>query len=157
MEKEQTYCRHCYRSFIPKRNPRQRYCSEQACQNERKRDWRKQKRTLDDDYRENQQQANRQWQQRRPDYWRQYRKANPAYTQRNREQARLRRQQERQRQTPGLPESDASQFAKSDALIPMQTVLNPIKPGTYRLIPASRPEFAKSDALIVTIAVVAGV
>jgi hypothetical protein len=157
MEKKQKSCRHCCRSFTPKRNPRQHYCSQQACQNARKCEWRKQKRSSDSDYKENQRRANQSWQQCHPNYWRNYRQAHPAYTQHNREQTRLRRQQ-KQRLDASDPASqgDASQFAKSDAFSRTEIGLNLLKSGTYRLIPASCPEFAKSDALIVSLAVVAG-
>lgn len=154
MEKKQTSCRHCHRSFTPKRNPHQRYCSQSACQNARKQDWRRRKRSSDSDYKENQQRANQKWQQRHPDYWRNYRQAHPAYAKRNREQARLRRQQKQRSHTVEPAQaSSASPFAKSDAF----SGLSQIKSGTYHLIPVLDPRFAKSDALIVSLSVVAGV
>lgn len=157
MEKKQKSCRHCRRLFTPKRNPHQHYCAQHACQNARKSNWRKQKRSLDSDYKENQQRADQRWRQRHPDYWRNYRQAHPAYTQRNCEQTRLRHQQKQcLNDSEPASKSDALQFAKSDAFLRTEMGFNLLKSGTYRLIPASCPEFAKSDALIVSLAVVAG-
>lgn len=153
MENVRKYCKQCHQLVIPKRNPHQNYCGQKTCQNKRKHLWRKQKRALDEDYRENQQQVNQQWHQRHPDYWHQYRQAHPAYTERNREQTRLRRQH-RQQQLVNPHQGDASLFAKSDALSNTKSMRESIKPGIYRLIPTSRPEFAKSDALMVTISLI---
>ena len=118
MDKTKKCCVHCHQSFAVKRNPKQQYCAQQACQNTRKRFWRKQKRASGDpDYRENQQRANQGWQQRCPDYWHRYREAHPDYVQRNRDQARRRKQKQQQLRSNPSSQGDASQFAKSDALI----------------------------------------
>jgi hypothetical protein len=157
MEKKQKSCSHCRRSFTPTRNPRQHYCSQQACQNARKYEWRKQKRSSDNDYKENQRRANQSWQQCHPDYWRNYRQSHPDYAQRNREQTRSRRQQKQcLNASDPASKDDASQFAKSDAFPRAEMDLSLLRSGTYRLTPASCAEFAKSDALIVSLSVVAG-
>jgi len=90
MEKKSRCCTHCRQRFISSRNPKQHYCSQASCQTARKRRWRKQKHADDFDYRQNQQRANKGWQQRHPDYWRHYRERHPDYTQRNREQQLIR-------------------------------------------------------------------
>lgn len=92
MEKSKKRCTHCRRTFIPKRNPQQRYCGQKACKNARKQRWRQLKRRSDLDYRENQQRVNQAWQQNRRDYWRCYRGAHPDYVEKNRETTRLRKQ-----------------------------------------------------------------
>lgn len=125
MERKRS-CRHCHRLFIPVRNPQQQFCSHRLCQNVRKSIWRREKHKQDTDYRENQNQACKRWRQKNPHYWKSYRAAHPSYP------------------------SKASQFANSDALTPK----NPVKTGTYQLIPLPDGGFANSDALIVTISVV---
>lgn len=150
MEKRKRCCTHCHLSFIPSRNIQQHYCGEQVCQNARKRNWRKHKRRSDGDYRENQQRANKKWQQHRSDYWHQYRESHPNYAQRNREQQRLRDQQRSRK----VCKSDAFHLAKSDALPNTKTPLDTVKSGIYRLIPVMRCDLAKSDALTVEISVV---
>jgi hypothetical protein len=120
-----------------------------SCQAARKRHWRKQKHANDFDYRENQQRANKSWQQRHPDYWRHYRETHPNYTQRNREQQLMRDQRRHQK----VCKSDAlslATLAKSDAL----AMSSPVKSGIYCLMPVTRHVLAKSDALIVEIALV---
>ena len=53
--------------------PNQVYCSKVACQKERRREWQKQKRKVDQDYKDNQYRAQRAWADRNPDYWRKHR------------------------------------------------------------------------------------
>jgi hypothetical protein len=152
-------CIHCHQSFIPKRNPYQRYCHQSECQNARKLNWRKQKRVADSDYRENQRRVNQSWQKRHPDYWRTYRQRNPSYAKRNREQTRMRQRKCRLLSTDEqtVISSDASPlFAKSDALRVENRTNRLIQSGIYRLIPSFHAGFAKSDALLVEIAVVTG-
>lgn len=157
MEKTKKCCKHCHQSFIPKRNSQQSYCHERCCQNARKSSWRHQKRRCDNDYQANQRRVNQAWHQRRPDYWRHYREKNPAYTERNREQSRLRQRKKRSRVGSPVGQSDALQmFAKSDAFAGENLSKSLVKSGIYRLIASHDPLFAKSDALMVKIAVVAG-
>lgn len=157
MNKIKKCCMHCHQLFVCKRNPQQHYCGAQACQNMRKRNWRKQKYMQDGDYRENQRRAEQSWQQRHPDYWKKYRATHISYVQRNREQQCIRQRQWRLRQASCLSKGNAPIVCKSDALLDANTLQNAVKSGTYRLISATDPEFAKSDALMVTIAVVARV
>ena len=95
----------------------------------------------------NQQRANKKWRDKNPDYWRHYRQSHPGYTERNRK-----RQREKQRDKRLLFANNVtrSEFAKSDAL----NDINSIKTGTYRIVPFTDPEFAKSDALIVKISTI---
>jgi len=136
-------CVQCHYAFTPCRNPLQRFCNKRSCQNARKRQWRKQKRSKDPDYHENQRSAQKKWQAKSPKYWRDYRKAHPKYTYRN-------RQKTRERKQLASCKRDASRFAKSDAL----QIKIPIKPGTYSLVPIHNTRFAKSDALTMKFALI---
>jgi hypothetical protein len=142
-------CKHCRRLFIPVRNPQQQFCSRSECQNVRKSTWRREKHKHDPDYRENQNQGSKRWRKKNPDYWKDYRAAHPGYTDGNRYKQRQRNQALDKGPEPPYP-NNASQFANSDAL----THKNPVKAGTYQLIPLSYGEVANSDALIVNISVI---
>ena len=150
MEKKSRCCANCHQTFTPSRNLKQKYCGQNICQNARKHSWRKQKHADDADYRQNQQRANKSWQQRHPDYWRQYRKTHPNYTRQNREQQLIRDRQRSQ----NVCKSNASLLAKSDALAVMKPLSTPVKSGTYHLIPVTRHTLAKSDALTVEISLI---
>lgn len=115
----------------------QRYCSDPECQRARKRQWQKEKRAKDSDYREAQAKAQRQWCSRNPDYWRRYRQRNPEYAERNRQEQRERNRRRRL-------------IAKMDAL----KAENAIIPGRYRLVPVCNGLIAKMDELIVEIGVI---
>ncbi|MBA2307485.1 hypothetical protein H0W26_05105 [Candidatus Dependentiae bacterium] len=133
-----SHCAHCGKSF--RRHPavrNHRYCSVMECQNERKRQWRIEKRGVDDAYRDNQADAQRAWCKRNPGYWAKYRASHPGYAERNRN-----KQQERDRQRRGK-----GVLAKSDALTAKPAVIS----GRYRLIPLQGGVLAKSDELIVQI------
>lgn len=144
MEKIKKCCAHCHEAFTAQRNPLQQYCGHQACQNARKCGWRKQKRVVDPDYRQNQRRANQKWQKQCSLYWRQYRATHADYTQRNRQQQANRDRQRSQK----VHLSDASLLAKSDAL----DNKNPDLSGCYSLTRLT-PDLAKSDAFIVKISV----
>lgn len=155
MEKTKRCCNHCHQLFLLKRNPQQHYCSQKVCQNARKHKWRRYKRANDPDYHANQHHANQEWQRRHRDYWKAYRKNHSDYTKHNREQTRLRKQKRRLSQACFLPKDErVAEFAKCDAL-EANIFGSTVVPGTYQLIPVAHPGFAKSDALIVRIAVVA--
>jgi hypothetical protein len=155
MEKSSRCCTNCQQPFLLLRNLKQQYCDQGLCQNVRKREWRKQKKAHDTDYRQNQRSAEQRWRQRNADYWKQYRATHPDYAKRNREQQRLRQQQRRRLDRANTHQTvDASQFANSDALRDTSLIKQPVKSGIYRMIPATHPEFANSDALLVTIAIV---
>lgn len=54
--------------------PNQTYCSKEACQKKRRKEWQKKKRKIDQDYKDNQYRAQKAWADRNPEYWRLYRK-----------------------------------------------------------------------------------
>jgi hypothetical protein len=156
MEKIKKRCKHCRHIFITKRNPQQSYCHQRCCQNARKLSWRHQKRRCDSDYQVNQRRVNQTWHKCHPDYWRRYRDKNPKYTERNREQSRLRQRKKRSRFCRSGGQSEALQmFAKSDAFAGKNRSKSVVESGIYRLIASHDPLFAKSDALMVKIAVFA--
>ena len=144
---EMRRCAGCSQVFRPRSQvPQQRYCSAAACQRERRRCWQRAKRASDADYLENQARAQRAWSQSHPDYWREYRRTHPRYCERNRDGARQRQRDRRQR----AASTDSARFAKMDAS--MRDLAVPS--GTYRLVPAAASEFAKMDAWIVEITLV---
>lgn len=78
-------CNACGHPFTPRpQNPTQSYCTDTACQRERRRRWQQQKRRDDADYRENDVRASKAWAIENPEYWKQYRDDNLAYAERNR-------------------------------------------------------------------------
>jgi hypothetical protein len=137
---ERRRCAGCGQSFRPRPQvPHQSYCSAAACQRARRQRWQKAKRESDADYRENQARVQRAWAQAHREYWREYRRKHPEYCQSNRNAARRRQRDRRQRAPP--------RFAKMDASMPQSVISS----GTYRLVPAAAGEFAKMDASIVEI------
>ncbi len=119
----------------------QRYCSDKACQRERKRLWQKQKRAEDSAYRANQLDANKKWREKNPAYWRNYRKRHPEYVARNRE---LQRERNRRRRHGSGP------IAKMDA----SAGKSPVVTGHYQLVPLGSGTVAKMDAINVKIEVI---
>jgi hypothetical protein len=120
-------------------NPRsknQRYCGKKECQRARKRAWQKEKMAVDPDYRANQQECNKAWRDRNPDYWRNYRRSHPAYTEKNR----LLQKARRTKGDACVAKMDAS---KTDSFA---------RTGTYWLIPedgvAKMDAFARKVVLI---------
>jgi endogenous inhibitor of DNA gyrase (YacG/DUF329 family) len=140
---ETRQCAGCGKHFHPRpQSPQQKFCSEAACQKERRRRWQAAKRQSDPDYRENQARAQAKWVSSNPTYWSDYRQSHPDYAKRNRE--RQRERDARRRVTPVL--------AKSDAWAPETGVPS----GIYRLIPVTGDDLAKSDAWMVRITEVSG-
>jgi hypothetical protein len=133
-------CASCGSAFQPRAQvPQQRYCSQAACQRERRRRWQQGKLESDADYRANQVQAQQAWAERHGDYWREYRAKHPDYTERNRREQRRR---DRDRRVTRLAKMDAS------------TPKNAIPSGTYRLLAATGGELAKMDAWTVKITLI---
>lgn len=98
-------CEACHQPFRGRaQNPDQCFCSEAACQRERRRRWQAARRHRDPDDQENQKRAQKAWAERHRDYWRNYRREHPEYVARNRAQ-----QQERARikASEGLAKRDA--------------------------------------------------
>jgi len=122
-------CAHCGSLFEP--NPRarnQQYCSHQDCQRARKRAWQKQKLRTDPDYRDNQQDCQRDWHRRHQGYYRQYRRRNALSAERNRLLQKVR--DARRRSSLLLAKMDAFRTAPAKDL------------GPYYLLPM----LAKMDA-----------
>ena len=139
-------CLGCKRRFVPRAQvPNQRYCAEPSCQQVRRRQWRKQKRQTDADYRANQAQAQRRWRERHPEYWRGYRQDHPEYVERNRRQQRQRDHHRRMLS----PTSSSGDLAKSTAWIPKTDVPS----GRYKLIAVNADDLAKRHAWTVEIEV----
>jgi hypothetical protein len=81
---EEKRCAHC--GCLLDLNPgskNQRYCGKQERQRARKRMWRKNKMATGPDYKANQQECNKAWQEKNRHYWRDYRQNHPEYAERN--------------------------------------------------------------------------
>jgi hypothetical protein len=136
-------CVSCGREFLP--SPRvksQQYCADRACQRARKRLWQKGKLAHDEDYRLNQNAAQKAWRDKNPGYWKNYRKTHSKYVTANRESQRLRRARKKGWQVC---------VAKIDAILEKPVVM----PGTYQLVLVAREgvSVAKMDAITVEISV----
>ena len=126
-------CAHCGR-VVPA-NPHiknQTHCKREACQRDKKRLWQRQKMATDPDYKANQRECHKAWQERNPQYWQAYRKNHPEAAERNRIQQRERNRRRRK-------------IAKMDTSDPPE-----VKPGTYFLVPEGVGEqvIAKMDASV---------
>ena len=140
-------CRCCGFWFVPRANvPTQQYCSRRTCQNARRQRWRKQKLSIDADYKADQYAAQKRWCEKNPDYWKHYRACHPDYRQRNRKMQKQRNRNRRRSYTdPG------EVIAKRYGLRRQKD----IKSGLYTLLPAAGQMIAKSDALLVKLDVIA--
>ena len=135
-------CVACGRRFEPRaQSPRQHYCSDPACQRERRRRWQRERRRSDRDYRENQARAQQRWRSRHPEYWREYRRRHPEYVDRNRSA------QRRRNRRRGVPAPHPASIAKMDA----SAGISPVHSGTYRLQAVDASGIAKMDAWTVKI------
>ena len=140
-------CRCCGRWFVPRANvPNQQYCPRKTCQNARRQRWRKQKLSIDPDYKTDQYESQKRWCKKNPDYWKRYRAAHPDYCQRNRKKQKQRNRKRGKRHIEPGPK-----IAKRYALTPPNT----IKTGLYTLLPVDGAMIAKSDALLVKLDVIA--
>jgi len=134
---ESRRCAACGQAFRPRPQvPLQCYCPAAACQRERRRLWRQEKRRGDPDYRDNQARAQRAWCERNPDYWHKYRLKHPEYVDVNRAQQRERNARQRE-----------GTIAKIDASAPSF----PVPSGIYRISQAPPIGIAKMDAWTVEI------
>ncbi len=137
-------------------NPRlkgeQKFCSDEACQRERKRLWQRENLSAHPCYRAHQRTALKLWRRKRPlhRYQKEYRDHHPEYVQKNREQQRLRNYQRRLQNTSVAGEK----IVKMDAFS-----YHPVKSGTYLLTPCSleaSAKIVKMDALLVALQVFQG-
>ncbi len=131
---EEKRCAHCGCPLdLNPRAKNQRYCGKKECQRARKRLWQKGKMATDADYRANQQECNKAWRGRNPDYWRNYRKSHPRYVERNR----LLQKARRCRRVAKMDTSGVDSFVST---------------GTYWLIPekgvAKMDAFARKVVLV---------
>lgn len=106
------------------------------------------KRAEDKDYRENQAQSQKNWNEKNPDYYREYRLANPEYTKRNRELQKGRNEHRKRRLN--LPDLVKDEIAKKEK----PNIKNNIISGYYRLIPVENTKVAKLDEVIVKIEII---
>lgn len=131
-------CASCGKSFRPvPQTPSQRYCSDPACQRERRRKA-QHKRRQSEPSRQEHAQASRDWAAKNPDYPKKYRVANPEYVIRNRDRQNQRNQKRRR------PE-----IAKEAAL----EAFSGISSGRYRLTLVAEGMIAKETSWLVDIAV----
>jgi len=139
---EERRCAGCGEAFRPCPRVRdQTYCGKEECRRTRRRRWQRAKRQEDADYRDNQVRAQRAWSGEHRSYWRGYRSEHPQYEQANREGAKQRQRDRRQRA------GEKEQFAKMDSIGSFSSVPS----GTYRLVPQNEEEFAKMDSILVKI------
>ena len=143
-------CKCCQRDFTPYHTvPDQEYCSQSACQRERRNRWRRKKLADDKDYKGNQYDAQKRWRQKNMDYWQRYRDSHPDYVSRNRQKQKYRNNR---RKLKTEASTTSTLIAKSDEL----THRNKITSGYYSLVPTRCDVIAKSDELIVKIDVITG-
>jgi hypothetical protein len=89
-------CRYCERTFRPsKYQPLQAVCSEVGCQKRRRSEYRQQKLTADQEYRQVCQDSSRKWRRRNLEYWKQYRDKDPDSIAQNREKQKTRDRKQR--------------------------------------------------------------
>lgn len=129
-------CSACGRKFMHQSPGHQTHCSTSKCQRERRRQWQRERRKSDPDYKDNQSRAQRAWAERNPSYWRDYRRRNPDYTEKNRVREKERR---------------LNRKAKPVAKMDLQQGASPALSGTYMLVPISADGVAKMDSWTVEI------
>lgn len=131
-------CASCGKTFRPvPQTPNQKYCSDSACQRERRRKA-QQKRRQSEDFLLDHIQASRDWAVKNPDYSKKYRAANPEYVIRNRDRQNQRNQKRRQ-----------AGIAKKAASEPFSAIPS----GRYRLTLIADGVIAKETSWIVDITI----
>ena len=89
-------CRYCQRLFQPSRfHPQQAVCSQRSCQQQRQRDYHREKIASDVVYRQVGLESPRKWREAHPGYWKDYRQSHPQAVERNRRRQQLRDQRRR--------------------------------------------------------------
>jgi len=84
-------CRYCEKNFQPsKYQPEQAVCSDAACQQRRRSEYRQQKLAADPEYRQVCRDSACKWRAENPGYWKRYREKHPDSVSRNREQQKMR-------------------------------------------------------------------
>lgn len=150
---QQTFeCSRC-KKLMPV-NPRlkgeQKYCGCQACQNERKRIWYRNKLATDSKYAQRQKKCRKHWRKAKPNhkYMNQYRQTHPDYTQRNRDQQQKRNQRLRNKQNKLTP---SEKIVNIDPL-----EIASAQPKVYEmkiLTPDASKKIVNIDALLIELSV----
>lgn len=134
-------CAACGRLFVPRLQiPNQRFCSDPACQRERRRRTQAERRANKPATRANDAQYRRDWRIKNPDYWKRYRATHPEYAERNRIQQRKRNKVRKN--------SDIA----NEAVWPA----HPFIGGLFRLSPVTGRKIANEAVWIVEINVLSG-
>lgn len=134
-------CAACGRLFVQRPQiPNQRFCSDHACQRERRRRTQAERRANKPEAGANSAQYYRDWRIKNPDYWKCYRATHPEYAERNRIQQRQRNKVRKN--------SDIANEAAWPA--------HPFIGGLYRLSPVTGRKIANEAAWIVEISVLSG-
>ena len=142
-------CIACRSPFRPHPNvPSQKYCSQDACQRARRREWQQRKLQSDEDYKTNQKAAQKEWCRKNPHYWKLYRLSNPDYAARNKTLQKLRNT--KARNAAELQNKEAGMIANMDASIRKPEIIS----GYYMLYPVAAGKIAKMDQLLVRIDVI---
>ncbi len=122
--KRRKRCAHCGRLYHPSpRVKKQRYCSADECQRERRNRAQRERRKWDKDHRGNDRDSRKRWAEKNPDYWKEYRKNRPKYTEKNRVRQR-RRNQQRKKQLPVVVENQPAIVTLEGKVYEMR--LNPL-------------------------------
>lgn len=130
-------CKACGNSFTPwPQAKNQQFCSNPACQNERRRRKQAKRRQESLAMRESDAQYLKDWAAKNPGYWQKYRAEHATYAERNRTQQQTRNQ---------------ARIAKDAPLSP-----NALPSGLYQLIPATAEMIAKDTVWLVEITVLQG-
>jgi hypothetical protein len=147
-------CRHCRREFTPcPRVKNHQFCGLDDCRRAWKREWQRQKKAADAEYRSNQEAAQKAWRERHTKYWQEYRLRNPVSTERNRL-----KQRERNHTQRNLPNASVdNEIAKMDSIILQNADSVAIWTGRYCLSPVVDGVIAKMDSIIVEIRTIADV
>ena len=132
-------CHHCRKEvpFNPRNKKKQKYCSEEDCQRERRRIWKKRQYKNDDTYRKRCLEGQQAWRKSYPSdqYQKAYREKHPDYVKRNREM-----QRERNKRFHG---GVKERIVKTDAIL-----LRPGLDGTYTLTKIHRKKIVNRNALM---------
>ena len=114
---------------------KQNYCNKKLCQKARKREWQKNKIDNNPDYKKDQNEAKKLWNENNSDYWKQYRAQNLEYTNRN-------RLKQKTRNSLNRSKKNVEPIAKMDSIFKQNSILS----GKYRIVPLSE-DIAKMDTI----------
>lgn len=129
------HCAGCGQAFSTRpQAPNQTFCPAVACQRMRKRRWQQSKLQSDPDYRGNQREAQRAWQESHPEYWRQYRASHPEYVERTRNR------------TPSRSVSSTDGVKMDSSIQPLM-----LQPGLYKIRQVIGADMFDSGSWIVEI------